>query len=58
MTKWFCGMRRACGSTRRTGPFKGEKIYTPVRNPLYNVSNYSCIVSLPGWKSIASPSKS
>ena len=33
-------------------PFKGNKIYAPVRNPLYNYSNYSCVVSLPGWKSI------
>jgi rhamnogalacturonan endolyase len=32
------------------GPPKGSKIYAPVRNPLYNVSNYSCIVSKPGWK--------
>jgi hypothetical protein len=31
-------------------PFRGEKIYAPVRNPLYNISNYSCIVSRPGWK--------
>jgi len=33
-------------------PFKGEKIYSPVRNPLYNMSNYSSIVSLPGWKRV------
>lgn len=33
-------------------PFKGEKIYAPVRNPLYNISNYSCIVSRPGWKNV------
>jgi hypothetical protein len=31
-------------------PFKGSKMYAPVRNPLYNMSNYSCIVSKPGWK--------
>jgi rhamnogalacturonan endolyase len=31
-------------------PFRGEKINAPVRNPLYNISNYSCIVSRPGWK--------
>jgi rhamnogalacturonan endolyase len=34
-------------------PFKGEKLYTPIRNPLYNTSNYSCIVSLPDWKNVA-----
>ncbi len=39
-------------------PFKGEKLYAPVRNPLYNVSNYSCIVSLPGWKDVHSSSRS
>jgi hypothetical protein len=33
-------------------PFHGEKIYTPVRNPLYNMSNYSCIVSMPHWKDL------
>lgn len=33
-------------------PFKGNKIYAPVRNPLYNQSNYSCVVSLPGWKNL------
>ncbi len=33
-------------------PFKGSKMYAPVRNPLYNQSNYSCIVSLPGWKNV------
>jgi rhamnogalacturonan endolyase len=33
-------------------PFKGNKMYAPVRNPLYNQSNYSCIVSLPGWKNV------
>jgi len=32
------------------GSFKGSKMYAPVRNPLYNMSNYSCIVSKPGWK--------
>jgi len=31
-------------------PFKGEKIYAPVRNPTYNESNYRAQVSLPGWK--------
>lgn len=33
-------------------PFKGSRIYAPVRNPLYNQSNYSCIVSQPGWKNV------
>ena len=50
--KLFCGMRRACGSIRQDRPFKGEKIYAPVRNPLYNFSNYSCIVSSPDWKNV------
>jgi hypothetical protein len=31
---------------------KGNKLYAPVRNPLYNMSNYSCIVSRPGGKDI------
>ena len=29
-------------------PFTGERIYVPIRNPLYNESNYSAVVSLPG----------
>jgi rhamnogalacturonan endolyase len=33
-------------------PFAGDKIYTPVRNPDYNESNYRCTVSLPGWKQV------
>jgi rhamnogalacturonan endolyase len=33
-------------------PFKGEKLYSPTRNPFYNFSNYSCIVSKPGWKDV------
>jgi rhamnogalacturonan endolyase len=33
-------------------PFQGQRIYAPVRNPLYNMSNYSCIVSMPGWKNV------
>lgn len=28
---------------------KGGKLYKPVRNPLYNYSNYQASVSLPGW---------
>lgn len=31
-------------------PFKGPKIYAPVRNPTYNESNYRAQVSLPAWK--------
>jgi hypothetical protein len=30
-------------------PFTGKRIYKPVRNPLYNDSNYRATVSLPGW---------
>ena len=33
-------------------PFQGSKIYAPVRNPLYNMSNYSSIISKPGWKNV------
>jgi rhamnogalacturonan endolyase len=31
-------------------PFTGRRIYKPIRNPLYNDSNYRATVSLPGWK--------
>jgi hypothetical protein len=31
-------------------PFKGSKIYAPIRNPDYNDSNYRTAVSLPNWK--------
>jgi rhamnogalacturonan endolyase len=31
-------------------PFTGKKIYAPVRNPMYNDSNYRANVSLPAWK--------
>ncbi len=31
-------------------PFKGEKVYKPVRQPLYNESNYATVYSWPGWK--------
>lgn len=34
-------------------PFTGQRIYQPVRNPLYNDSNYRATVSLPGWKQAA-----
>ncbi len=30
---------------------KSGKLYKPVRNPLYNYSNYQATVSLPGWES-------
>jgi hypothetical protein len=33
-------------------PFTGDRIYTPVRNPDYNDSNYRTTVSLPGWSSV------
>jgi rhamnogalacturonan endolyase len=29
--------------------FSGQRIYAPVRNPIYNESNYSAIVSRPHW---------
>ncbi len=28
----------------------GKRVYAPVRNPLYNESNYRALVSMPGWK--------
>ena len=31
-------------------PFRGSRIYAPVRNPDYNDSNYRITVSLPAWK--------
>lgn len=31
-------------------PFTGQRMYKPVRNPLYNDSNYRASVSLPGWR--------
>ncbi len=34
--------------TQDDNPRKG-KLYKPVRNPLYNYSNYQTTVSLPGW---------
>jgi hypothetical protein len=30
-------------------PFKGSRIYAPVRNPDFNESNYRTTVSLPRW---------
>jgi len=35
--------------TQSDNPKKG-KLYKPVRNPLYNYSNYQATVSLPGWR--------
>lgn len=34
--------------TQKDSP-KNGKLYKPVRNPLYNYSNYQATVSLPGW---------
>jgi hypothetical protein len=31
-------------------PFSGTRIYAPVRNPMYNDSNYRATVSTPAWK--------
>jgi hypothetical protein len=31
-------------------PFTGKRIYAPVRNPMYNDSNYRATVSQPAWK--------
>lgn len=33
-------------------PFKGNRIYAPVRNPDYNDSNYRTNVSLPAWQAV------
>jgi rhamnogalacturonan endolyase len=33
-------------------PFVGKRIYSPVRNPDYNESNYRTNLSLPGWKEV------
>jgi rhamnogalacturonan endolyase len=33
-------------------PFTGDRIYKPVRNPIYNDSNYRASVSLPGWTGV------
>jgi hypothetical protein len=30
-------------------PFNGRRMYAPIRNPLYNDSNYRANVSLPHW---------
>jgi hypothetical protein len=38
------------------GPFEGERIYAPTRNPLYNDSNYRVSVSWPAWQ-VAAPLK-
>jgi hypothetical protein len=31
-------------------PFNGKRMYAPVRNPMYNDSNYRANVSLPRWR--------
>ncbi len=31
-------------------PFKGERIYAPLRNPLYNESNYRAVLAWPRWQ--------
>jgi len=31
-------------------PFKGERIYAPLRNPLYNESNYRAMLAWPQWQ--------
>lgn len=31
-------------------PFRGKRIYAPIRNPDWNESNYRTVVSLPAWK--------
>jgi hypothetical protein len=33
-------------------PFKGDRIYSPIRNPDYNESNYRTNVSLPNWEPV------
>jgi rhamnogalacturonan endolyase len=35
--------------TQDNSPLRG-KLYKPLRNPLYNYSNYQATVSMPGWK--------
>lgn len=34
-------------------PFQGEKIYSPIRNPHENESNYRSHISLPNWKDLS-----
>jgi hypothetical protein len=31
-------------------PFSGKRMYVPVRNPMYNDSNYRATVSTPAWR--------
>lgn len=33
-------------------PFKGKRIYAPIRNPDFNESNYRTTVSLPAWETV------
>lgn len=36
--------------TPKSQPLTGKRIYSPVRNPDYNESNYRTTVSMPRWK--------
>lgn len=36
--------------TQDDNSLEGRRLYRPVRNPLYNYSNYQASVSLPGWE--------
>ncbi len=38
-------------------PFKGDRIYKPVRYPHYNASDYRAEISLPGWDDVKSEAK-
>lgn len=33
-------------------PFRGERIYAPLRNPLYNDSNYRAVLAWPQWREL------
>jgi rhamnogalacturonan endolyase len=35
-------------------PVAGDRVYAPIRNPLYNESNYLTTVSLPRWQEVKS----
>jgi hypothetical protein len=34
-------------------PFRGERIYAPIRLPHHNMSNYRADESLPAWRTVA-----
>jgi rhamnogalacturonan endolyase len=34
-------------------PFRGERIYAPIRLPHHNMSNYRADESLPAWQTVA-----